>query len=163
MSDIKPGWLNQTDAAISSGVSVQAFLKWRVEPIYRSSKGVYYDVSCILQNRLANAERVKQKRAGKESDYGKEKARLTREQADSAEIKNAKARGELASIEVIEMTIGKVTAQMSSILETIPMQVKRRAPHLTATDVEIIKREITRIQNIAAEVTVDFDEFDDNT
>ena len=91
-------------------------------------------------------------------DYDRERARLTREQADNTALKNAQLRKELAPVGVMEWALGKIGAQISAILETIPLKVKRRVPRLAAAEVEIIKREVVKAQNMAARVTVDLDE-----
>lgn len=158
--EIPTGWINQKTAAASCGISVVGFQKWKIPPAGKVGRNTYYTIAGILESRLANQRRLVSKTDGdgEETDYGKEKARLTREQADAAEIKNEVSRGELAPIQLIETTLGRIMSQVAAIIETIPMKVKRKSPNLTAMDVEIMKREITRIQNLAADITVDFDE-----
>jgi phage terminase Nu1 subunit (DNA packaging protein) len=99
---------------------------------------------------------------GEVVDYEYERARLTREQADSQALKNAQLRKELAPVTVIEWTLGKVGAQISAILDQIPLKVKRRVPRLSSAEAEIIKREVIKAQNMAAKVTVDIDEYLDD-
>lgn len=92
-------------------------------------------------------------------DLTRERARLAREQADATAIKNAQARNELAPISLLTVVLGKVCTRIAAILETIPGNVKRRVPRLTASEVELIKREIVKAQNIAARVEIDLSEY----
>lgn len=100
---------------------------------------------------------------GQVIDYEKERARLTKEQADNTALRNAQLRRSLAPIAALEWALGRAGAQISAILDAIPLKVKRRVPKLTASEVEIIKREITKAQNMAARVVVDLDEYSADT
>ena len=158
--EIPLGWINQKTAAASCGITVVGFQKWKVPQVGKVGRSAYYTVADILKTRLENQRRLvsKEDEDGEETNYGKEKARLTKAQADTAELKNDQVRGELAPIQLIQTTVSRVANQIAAILETIPMKVKRKSPNLTAMDVEIMKKEITKIQNLATEVEVDFDE-----
>lgn len=74
-----------------------------------------------------------------------------------SELDLAQKNRELAPIAVIEWTLNRIGSQIAAILETIPGKVKRRLPSLSAAEIEIIKREIVKAQNMAARVTVDLD------
>jgi len=67
------------------------------------------------------------------------------------ELKEQQIRRETAPISVIESALGHVGARIAAILESIPAKVKRRLPKLTASEVEVIKREIIKAQNAAAD------------
>ncbi len=84
--EIPTGWINQKTAAASCGITVVGFQKWKVPPIGKVGRNTYYTIAGILESRLANQRRLVSKTDGdgEETDYGKEKARLTREQADAA-------------------------------------------------------------------------------
>lgn len=56
-------------------------------------------------------------------DYHMEKARLTKAQADSAEIEAAKARGEVCSVSVIERNLAGVFAEVKTNVRNIPDRV----------------------------------------
>lgn len=150
----------------SLGISVTAFQRWDVGPVAKLGRCTYYDVRSVLDNRLAWAER-KMQRAAPESDVDlmkaerEEKLRLTKAQAEGQELKNAQLRRELAPVQVIEFVVGKAGGQISAILGALPMQLKKRNPRLTASDIELAKREIAKAQNAAAKMTVDLDEYYD--
>lgn len=111
--------------------------------------------------RYLRASKTGQGSDGEAIDLLDEKARLTREQADQVALKNAHMRGELAPIELVGWTISKACAQMAAILETIPAKLKRAMPSLGAAEMEIIKKEIVKVQNLAADAEIDFDEYRD--
>ena len=92
-------------------------------------------------------------------DTEQERGRLARAQADAKELDNAERRKELAPVELLEWVLSKACAQISAVLETIPLNVKRRVPQLSANGIELIKKEIVRCQNIAASSEINLNEF----
>jgi phage terminase Nu1 subunit (DNA packaging protein) len=87
------------------------------------------------------------------------KLRLVQEQADGQALKNAQARRELAPVQLISWTLARVGSQISAIFDSIPLKVKKLMPKLSASDIEVIKRELIKAQNAASRVTVDLDEY----
>ena len=104
---------------------------------------------------LAYCKRLREMAAGRYSasdlDLTEERARLARAQSERIEMENAVKRGELAPIDTLRDVLVPVVAQITAHLDAIPGKLKREAPHLTATDLEIVAREITRARNLAAE------------
>lgn len=159
----KPHWLNQSDAAKSCGISVQAFVKWGVKPVSKIGRESFYTIADILKNRLDHqAENLKEAYADTDaSELERERIRLTRAQADSLELKNEIARGEVAPIDLLTFTASSAGTQIAAILGSVPLNIKRQIPRLTSTEIETIKREIVKAQNVAAQITIDFDELDE--
>lgn len=161
-------WLNHDQMSKSCGISPQAFRAWGVEPVAKQPPYVYYTVEAVLANRLAwqaaKLERPGQSASAEERKQAEDEAklRLTLAQADGQEIKNAQLRRELAPVALIEWVLGKAGAQISAILDALPMQLKKRNPKLTASNLETIRRDIVKAQNAAAHVTVDLDEYYDS-
>jgi len=56
-------------------------------------------------------------------DYHAEKARLTKAQADSAEVEAAKSRGEVCSVATIERNLATLFAEVAANLRNIPTRV----------------------------------------
>ena len=56
-----PAWLNKSNMASSLGISVQAFDKWKVDPVAKIGREVFFDVRSVVINRLENA--AKQQRS----------------------------------------------------------------------------------------------------
>lgn len=163
------GWLNKQDMAASFGVSLTAFDKWNVEPAARIGRHVYYRAADVLDNRKAKwSTALATQRAAEETpmpsalEAEKERMLLIRAQREGQELKNAQTRRELAPVAMIEWALGKVGGQISALLESIPLRVKKMVPRLQAAEIELIKREVVKAQNLASRVTVDFDEYDES-
>lgn len=153
-------WMNGKTAARSAGVSVQAFTAWGVEQVGAIGRERFYTVEAIVANRLARAEeRRPVPPTQQDLDADTERVLLTREQRIGQELKNAQTRRELAPVDLIDWTLGRVGSQIAAILDSIPLKVKRLVPRMTATELDHIKRELSKAQNAAARVTVDLDEF----
>jgi phage terminase Nu1 subunit (DNA packaging protein) len=151
--------------AASCGVSVQAFAQWNVAPVAKIGRYAYYKVSDVIANRLARQMlRLAQEADGRGNDpealeAEREKVLLTREQRIGQELKNAQTRRELAPVQLIEWTLSRIGSQISAIFDSIPLKVKKLMPKLSASEIELIKRELVKAQNAAARVTVNLDEY----
>jgi len=137
---------------------------------YITAKGIL-PIRVDGRNRVFNSEDLLsfklmepevQKSAG-EIDWDAERARETKERADNLELKNAQLRRELIPIELMSWTLGNIGAQISAVLESIPVKLKRRMAKLGAAEVDIIRGEIAKCQNIAADIKVDFDEYENQS
>lgn len=99
---------------------------------------------------------------GERLDLDEQRARLAKEQTETAALKNAQTRREVAPINLIEWMLGQTCSQISAILESLPLKIKRRVAKLTASDIEFIRREVIKAQNVAAKITVDLDDYRSN-
>ena len=144
------------------GISEKSFSKYQKHglPFKRSGRGNQnaYDTEVVFQW-LVNKELSGKLEGGSEIDTEHERGRLTRAQADAKELDNAERRKELAPVDLLEWVLSKACSQISAVLETIPLNVKRRVPQLSANAIELIKKEIVRCQNIAASAEINLDEF----
>lgn len=141
----KPHWMSQQNMAKSLGVTVSAFARWEVEPVARIGKHVYYDVRSVLDNRLEKADQ-----SGTNSDIEAERLRLTRAQAEGQEIKNELAKGKTAPVEIISLVLSKVAGEATGILDSLPLDIRRRHPELQTAVIESIKRQVVKSQNAIA-------------
>jgi phage terminase Nu1 subunit (DNA packaging protein) len=137
-----PCWLIQQNMAKSLGVTVSAFARWEVEPVARIGKHVYYDVRAVLNNRLEKADQ-----AGNTGDIDAERLRLTRAQAEGQEIKNELAKGKTAPMEIITLSLSTVAGAASGILDSLPLNIKRKFPELDTQMIEAIRRHCVKAQN----------------
>lgn len=87
-------------------------------------------------------------------DLAAERARLAREQADRVAMQNAVSRNELAPTHLVEEVLAKAGARAARILDALPGVIKRREPHLSAETIEAIKRDIAKVRNVAAQVSL---------
>ena len=138
----KPHWLNQQQMAKSLGLTVSAFSRWEVEPVARIGKQVFYDVCSVLENRLSKAGPT-----GSNGDIEAERLRLTSAQAEGQELKNELAKGRIAPIEIITLSLSTVAGAAAGILDSLPLNIKRQYPELSAQMIEAIKRQCVKAQN----------------
>lgn len=91
-------------------------------------------------------------------DLVTERARLAKEQADKIAMANAVMRKEYAPVVVLSQVLADAGRQIASILETIPVNLKRRSKGLTSQDLEYLQQEIVSARNIAANINLNLDE-----
>lgn len=106
---------------------------------------------------LAYCHRLRETAAGRQAEGGldlaTERARLAREQADKIAMQNAVSRKELAPAYLLEDVLAKAGSKVGRILDTIPGELRRRVPTLTAEDVTTVAATIAKARNIAASMT----------
>lgn len=85
-------------------------------------------------------------------DVDRERALNLRADTRLKELKEQQMRGELAPVELLTSALGNLASQVSAILETIPGKLKRSLPQLTATDLDVVKREIVKCLNACADI-----------
>ncbi len=98
--------------------------------------------------------------APKGDDESFARARARREMAAAAreELKLAKELGELAPVAVMQAALTRVAARLAAILDAVPVQVARAAPHLTRADLDVIEQQLAAARNAAADIEVDLRE-----
>lgn len=108
--------------------------------------------------RLRYIRKLREEAAGRAAtgdlDLVAERARLAKVQADRIEMQNAVTRKELAPVELIEEVLTKAGAKAAKLLDTIPGELKRRAPQLTADDIAAIAGTIAKVRNIASAISL---------
>lgn len=139
---VQAHWLTQQQMAKSLGITVSAFSRWDVEPVAKSGRYLYYEARAVLDNRLAKADQ-----AGSNSDIEAERLRLTRAQAEGQEIKNELAKGKTAPMEIITLSLSTVAGAASGILDSLPLDIRRKFPELDTQMIEAIKRQCVKAQN----------------
>lgn len=158
--DRQPGWLNKSEMAASLGISVQAFDKWKVGPVGRKGRETFYDVRSVLDNRLAVVTRKTESDGDHpegidplaEQKLIQERLRLTAAQAYAQEQKNQVNDKQLTPADFAIFALSKLAAQIGSILDTVPLKIRRRHPDLAARHIESLQREVATARNTAAEL-----------
>jgi len=163
---IKKFKINRLQAAYLLGVDERSLSTWqkrRNDPLPVLRKGTRgtpneYDPAALLQWYVRQElAKVITTDKGEYLNLDAERARLAKEQADGLELKNAIARREQAPITLLESALSDVGSQMAAVLASIPLKVKRRLPKLSASEIEIINREVIKAQNAARRVRINFD------
>lgn len=87
-------------------------------------------------------------------DLATERAGLAKAQRERLEMQNAISRKELAPVGLIEEVLSKVGARCAGLLDAIPGAIKRRVPSLTSEEINNIRKEIARVRNLAAAISL---------
>lgn len=173
---VKPeGWLTQKEAARLAGVSQPMFQRYELEPVERRGRSTYYTEEQVLEHR---DQRVSKKayesgfRDGKSAQLddgsdvllAKEQAELdwTRERAEGQRLKNAAMRRELAPVKMVTWAISQAGGRIAAALGTIKGKVKRAQPELGNEALHEIEQIVVECQNTAADIKLDWDEFDES-
>lgn len=78
------------------------------------------------------------------------RSRLIEAQAISIELKNDISKGNTAPIDIVSQVLSKICVIISSEVDSIPLQVKRRHPEIETHVIESIKRHCVKAQNAIA-------------
>ena len=79
-----------------------------------------------------------------------ERLRLTSAQAEGQELKNDITRRRSVPTEFATFVLSRLAAEVGSILDTLPLTLKRRHPDLEVRHIDSIQRELAKARNRAA-------------
>ena len=99
---------------------------------------------------------------GSSLDLSAERARLAAAQADKVEMENQLLRGEIVRVETLEAVLAQTGGKIKAQLEALPGSLKRRVPTMTAAEVGYVRREIAKMLNTVAQMTLEDVEVDDD-
>lgn len=126
--------------------------------------GIDWTTTTLDDIRVRYIRRLREQAAGRATngdlDLATERARLASEQANRVAMINAVSRKELAPVALLEQSIARTGRQIAGVLESLPVQLRRRSPHLTAEDLSLIGEEIARARNLAANMELITDDDD---
>lgn len=128
--------------------------------IKRKSRGKY-----LLKESICSAYKsVSETAAGRggeaaQLDLTNERARLAKEQADGASIKNSQTRGELVKSEDVEREWCDVLRFVRAGMLAVPNRVQERIESLTLAQIDILDREI---RDVLEEISNDKDTAEDS-
>ncbi|MCW5003523.1 terminase small subunit [Enterobacter roggenkampii] len=161
--------VNKKQLAEIFNVDVRTIERWQsqgVEPLSGGGKGVevIFDSAAVIgwfSQREADIENEKLRkevediRAAAEADLQPgsidyERYRLTKAQADAQELKNAKDSAEVVETAFCTFVLSRVSGEIASILDGIPLSVQRRFPELDNRHIDFLKLDIIKAMNKAA-------------
>jgi phage terminase Nu1 subunit (DNA packaging protein) len=103
--------------------------------------------------------RLREQAAGRQAcgdlDLATERAGLAKAQRERIEMQNAITRNELAPVYLLEEVLARAGGKVAKILDTIPGTIRRREPSLSAATIAEIARDVAKVRNIAAALTLD--------
>lgn len=91
-------------------------------------------------------------------DFERERARLTREQADNQALKNTRARNELMPVDVVRWALRETGRQIGQIIGRLPAKIAKRV-ELVPAGVECVRLEVKKAQAVAANLEHTLDDF----
>lgn len=153
------------------GVSVRTIQNWQVqgmpvargggkgnEVLYESSAAIewYSARDAAIENEKLRKE-VEDLRLASESDLQPgtidyERHRLTRAQADAQELKNARETGEVIDTAFATYALAKLAAEISSIMDSLPLTINRKFPDMEPRYSDAIKFEVNRAVSRASTI-----------
>lgn len=175
---VEPHWLNKGQMAKALGISPQAFSNWEVQPVARRHKfgEAFYSVGDVVAFAEERARAHERKRWEKYvtddlnlADFNPAEVeaktmladlRLTEAKAEGQELRNKVAQRLQAPVEMVTWALAQLGAQISAALDPLPSKIKHRVPQLTTAEVHLIKEEVAKCKNTAAEARIDWDEYD---
>lgn len=118
-------------------------------------RGVLAEGATVGEWVLAYCDHLREVAAGRTSDTEgvnlvTERALLAREQREKIAMQNAVTRKELAPAYALEEILTRAGTRAAKILDTIPGEIKRRVPQLTADDIRVVASTVAKARNIAA-------------
>lgn len=159
----QPHWLNKKQMAASIGISVQAFDKWGVEPVAKIGREYFYEVGDVINNRAEKAAENNNQPAVKPGTREFEEHRLAKERADNMALKNDQLRAKQVPIELLTMVLSRVASDWASLVEALPIQIRRKHPQLESSvldDIEVrsikMLNAVYRLDAVADEVVSDY-------
>jgi len=168
-------WMTQSEAAALCRVSVTMFQRYELKPAERRGRYTYYTRDQVLDLIEQRAHRkgfeagLREGRDATPEDaegtlVAKEKAELdwTRERAEGQRLKNAAMRRELAPVQMLTWAISNAGSQIGAVLGTLKGKIKRAHPELSTEALHEIEQVAVETQNIATDIKLDWDEFDDS-
>ena len=113
--------------------------------------------------RLAYLDHIREIAAGRRGDNDtydlvEERGRLAHFQANAQDLKNQVTERSMAPVVLVELAMERLGTEIKSILQAIPLKLKKRVPHLKASEIEIVKREIVKVQNAASKIKINWDD-----
>lgn len=85
-----------------------------------------------------------------EAKLTQERLRLTSAQAEGQELKNDVTKRRSVPASFATFVLSRLAAEIGSILDTLPMTLKRRHPDLEVRHIESVQRELAKARNRAA-------------
>jgi len=98
---------------------------------------------------------LREQAAGRSMELSEERAGLAREQKLLARIRKQRELGEWAPVENLTLALSKVTSQMASIFDSIPVHLKRSYSEISEDQMTIVRQELAKARNLLVSVGTD--------
>lgn len=151
--------VNREQIAEALGVTVKTITTWQnrtQDPLPLQSKAKrggsneYSVPACVNWKIRQEVNKLTGGDDGELIDYEKERAALTKAQKEGQEIRNEISMGKLAPVTVMEFAVSKFCSECAGIIDSIPLNIKRKHPEITTQQLETIKRNCVKALNTMA-------------
>lgn len=120
--------------------------------------GIDHGQLTLTEFRLRYIRKLREAAAGRATvgDIGlaTERARLAREQADKIAMQNAISRRELGPVSLMQEVLAKAGSRAGKLLDTIPGEIRRREPGISAETLTIVAGIVAQARNSVAALTM---------
>lgn len=157
-----PGTVSKKTVLEALAITPQALGKWGLRPAGRVGREVFYNLEDFcrawvekrgvreIDGNLDEEDReiARQVTQGRlEEEY-----KLTKARRISQELKNEEKEGRMISTDFAIFALSRIAAQIATILDTLPLAMRRAHPDLESRHIDALTREIAKARNKAAEV-----------
>ncbi|WP_462383368.1 terminase small subunit [Pseudomonas sp. Marseille-QA0892] len=106
----------------------------------------------IAQGRVKQPQETEPDESQAEIDkrYAEERLRLTAAQAEGQELKNEVAKRKSVPTDFAMFALSRLASEIGSILDTLPLTLKRKHPELEVRHIESVQRELSKARNRAS-------------
>lgn len=137
------GSVTALDLADVIGVSKRAISDYAERGIIVKTGRNRFDFRKSVQGYCEHIRTMAAGRGGENVDVlATERARLAREQADQAAMKNAAMRKELITVAEVRHEWVSIARRIRNVVMSVPSRCRQMLPHLTTYDVDLIDTEI---------------------
>ncbi len=158
-------WFNKSQMAKSIGISVQAFDKWGIDPVAKIGRETFYTVDDVLEfyveRELAKvapkdnlgSDSIEEQLCDPNLKHGTRRELLQikklQEDVRRLELQNAVLEGKSLPARAVTEVLATILSQQGSILDSVPMKIRRKFPKTDMRIVQLIGDEIIRAMNAA--------------
>ena len=111
-----------------------------IKPVRAKGSYKYYKLADIVNAMIGNED----------LDLNQEKAKESVERQRKLKIENDLKEGLLVSTDLVTEVLARVGKQIIAVLDSIPLNVKKRVPVLEGKDIDFIRKEIAKARNTIA-------------
>lgn len=157
-----PGTVSKRVVLEALAITPQALGKWGLRPSGKVGREVFYrleDVCRIWSEKRGALETFgnldeEELESARQVTQGKleEEYKLTKARRISQELKNEEKEGLLIATDFATFALSRIAAQIATILDTLPLSMRRAHPDLEPRHIDALTREIAKARNKAAEV-----------
>lgn len=160
--------VNQTEAAACLGVSTNQFRAYKLTADEKIGREMRYSIPTLLRffadketsklrKRIEDLQGAMEEMTSEDDarQYQKERTRLTKEQADGQELKNAQLRAELVSVELAMEVFAKILGEMVTKLDAAKSKLPTRLTGLSVQQIDAIARLYDDARNSVADLDPD--------